>query len=132
MNLIVCIDDMGGISFGSRRCSRDSAVYADIKLQCLGAALCVNAYSAKQFEGANNLIIDENPAQRAGQGQYCFIENLPAEDCGSIETLILYRWNRRYPADNFLNIDLKNYKLISSRDFPGSSHESITKEVYVK
>jgi len=132
MNLIVCIDDMGGMSFGSRRQSRDSAVYADIKAQTFGAKLYMNAYSAKQFDGAKNIVITETPAQSAAAGEYCFIENLPVSDSDSIETLIIYRWNRRYPADNYLNLDLKDWRLISSRDFVGSSHEKITKEVYMK
>ena len=131
MNLIVCIDEMGGMSFGGRRCSRDSAVYADIKLQCLGARLYANAYTAKQLGDMKNLTVTEDPTA-AAKGEYCFVENLPANDSGEIESLIIYRWNRRYPADNFLNIDLKNYRLISSRDFPGSSHDSITKEVYMR
>ena len=132
MNLIVCIDEMGGMSFGNRRCSRDSAVCSDIKLQCLGAKIHMNEYSAKLFGEMKNLCINADPLSAAGRGEYCFAENIAVSGSDSIEMLIIYRWNRSYPADNFLKIDLTQWKMVSSRDFPGSSHENITKEVYMK
>ena len=50
-----------------------------------------------------------------------------------IERIILYRWNRAYPGDMFFDIKLdRSWHLASAEDFAGSSHEKITKEIYVK
>ena len=47
-----------------------------------------------------------------------------------IRTLTVYRWNRRYPADVFLDVDLSGWRRVSCWEFPGHSHERISKEVY--
>ena len=51
-----------------------------------------------------------------------------------IEKIILYRWNRKYPADFRFDINLEDseWKLAETREFTGSSHEKITEEVYVR
>ena len=49
-----------------------------------------------------------------------------------IEQLIVFHWNRAYPGDFYLDIPLDQWKLVSTDEFPGSSHEKITKEVYVR
>ena len=49
-----------------------------------------------------------------------------------IDTFILFRWNRDYPADFFFKVDLSQWNLISTEDFEGTSHEKITMEVYEK
>ena len=49
-----------------------------------------------------------------------------------IESVILYKWNRRYPSDTKFDLDLNGWTLISTTDFPGSSHEKITEEVYIR
>ena len=47
-----------------------------------------------------------------------------------LEGLVVYRWNRAYPADVHLDLDLSDFRLESGQDFPGSSHETITREIY--
>ena len=49
-----------------------------------------------------------------------------------LEKLIVFRWNRKYPADFWLDADLRDWKLIEAEEFPGNSHEKITQETYVK
>ena len=49
-----------------------------------------------------------------------------------IEKLIVFKWNREYPSDFSLDIDLSQWSLISTTDFKGNSHEKITMEVYKK
>ena len=51
-----------------------------------------------------------------------------------IDTLIIYRWNRLYHSDVKFDVDVKKsgYKLKSSTEFAGSSHDKITKEIYVR
>ena len=45
--------------------------------------------------------------------------------------LVVYRWNRLYPADRRLSLPPAGWRLLSQSDFPGHSHPRITKEVYV-
>ena len=47
------------------------------------------------------------------------------------ERIILYKWNRRYPADLVFGVNLNNgWRLIAAEDFQGNSHEKITEEIY--
>ena len=57
-----------------------------------------------------------------------------AEGADHAEELLLYRWNRLYPADLTLNGTPVQwgYRLQDATDFAGTSHEKITRERYVK
>ena len=129
MKLIICIDDNNGMMFNKRRQSKDSAVRADIAAEVGADTLWMNPYSAKQFEDTSELKIqvDENFLKK---GDWCFAES--AVGGVSPEQIIVYKWNRVYPADVHFDLDLSGYKLERTAEFAGSSHEKITKEVYVK
>lgn len=95
----------------------------------------MNAYSHRQFKNMDGKQIAqaEDFLELAKPGEYCFVENVsvkPYEE--KIEKLILFRWNRKYPGDFFLDIDPsgKPWKLMQTDEFSGSSHENITMEVY--
>ena len=95
----------------------------------------MDAYSVGLFEPpAANIRVAEDFLDQAGAGEYCLLEDREAAPyLDKIEKIILYRWNRAYPGDFFFDIDLnEGWRKISSTDFPGSSHEKITEEVYVK
>lgn len=48
-----------------------------------------------------------------------------------IDTVILFRWNRVYPADRTFKWPAnRKFVLTSFENFEGNSHEVITKEVY--
>lgn len=134
MILIVCLDEKNGMMFNRRRQSKDSAVRADMIAEAGGNALWMNSYSAKQFEEPEAVInIDEEFMKNASGGDFCFLEGegaSAAED--RIGKLIVYKWNRLYPSDVKFDIDLDGWKLESTDEFAGSSHEKITKEVYIK
>lgn len=134
MVLITCIDDKNGMMFNKRRQSKDSAVRADILAEAGGNALWMNSYSAKQFEEpAENITVDEAFLDKAATGEFCFLEGEGASSAKDrIEKLIVYKWNRLYPSDVKFDIDLSGWKLESTAEFAGSSHEKITKEVYIK
>lgn len=135
MHLIVCIDDDFGMLFNHRRQSQDLALRERILEITSGKKVWMNHYSQKQFEKENTVNIDcnDNFLLKATTGEYCFVET---EDVSCyepwVESIILYRWNRRYPSDLKFTIDLTNWKLQSSISFPGRSHEKITEEVYVR
>ena len=77
----------------------------------------------------------DSPLDEAESGDFCFIESLPlCNHVEDIEALVIYRWNRIYPYDKTLDIDpqAEGFKLSEVKDFAGSSHEKITKEIYIK
>ena len=132
MKVIVCIDDNQGMLFNKRRQSRDRKVIEDIAT--MTSAVWMNSFSMKLFEENSNLpdvIVDENFLENAGDGEYCFVENCQlAPYLNKIEELIIYHWNRKYPADFKLDLPYKTWKKISKTEFAGFSHEKITKEIY--
>lgn len=134
MILIACVDDNLGMLFNNRRQSMDSVLRGRILTMCAGKKLWMNAYSRKQFNtDAEGITVDENFMSKAGSDDYCFAENISVKPYEKeIQKIILYRWNRVYPADLYFDIDLKNWHLKESTDFAGSSHDKITEEVYVK
>jgi hypothetical protein len=135
MIVIVCVDDKNGMMFNKRRQSKDR-VLIDNMIQEIGdASLWMNAYSAKQFSEITkeNLTACEEFLDLAREGEYCFVENLSLLHYeNQIEQVILYHWNRNYPADFYFDLDLTDWKIIGQEEFVGSSHEKITKEVYVR
>ena len=134
MILIACIDDNFGMAFNRRRLSRDSAGYADISREAGTEPIFMDSRSEALFEGSGaNTAGCPDFAEKAGEGEYCFFEFIsPAPYIRKTEKIILYRWNRRYPSDVKFDIDPGLWRLESTSDFPGSSHEKITKEVYIR
>lgn len=134
MILIACVDDNLGMLFNNRRQSMDSVLRGRILTMCAGKKLWMNAYSRKQFNtDAEGITVDENFMAKAGSDDYCFAENISVKPYEiEMQKIILYRWNRVYPADLYFDIDLKNWHLKESNDFAGSSHDKITEEVYIK
>lgn len=133
MRVIVCLDDRNGMLFNRRRQSRDRRVVEDILRELGEKQLLVNGFSAPLFERAGDRIrVEDDPLAAAGREDVCFVENLPlAPWAAAIERLTVYRWNRVYPADMRLDLALESgWHLVAASDFPGFSHEKITKEIY--
>lgn len=132
MKIIVCVDDKNGILFNFRRQSQDREIIKRILENSKSTKLWMNNYSAKLFGTADNICVSDQFLQEVRDQEYCFIENAEIPSDG-IEEITLYKWNRKYPADTYFEIDLKKeFKKISSIDFAGNSHEKITEEIYVK
>ena len=137
MHCIVCIDDRMGISFGGRRQSRDRVLCEDVvkTVRERGGMLYLSSYSAPLFDGMSTAEarVCETYLADAGENDFCFCERESLAPClENIQTLIVYRWNRHYPSDRKLDVDLSGFTLQFRCDFEGSSHDNITKEVYVK
>lgn len=134
MKIIICIDDNQGMLFNKRRQSRDAKVLEDIAN--LTKELWISPFSEKLFEGMSSAVcvdakISNMFLDKAGVGEYCFVEDeklLPY--INDIEQLIIYKWNRKYPSDFKLDLNLDEWKLIEAVDFVGKSHEKITREIY--
>ena len=135
MVVYIAIDDEKGLMFNHRRQSQDRILRADILADCSGDKLWMHSYSAPLFEteSGEQFIIDDAFLDKAEEADYCYVETdnlVEYED--KISKLILYRWNRLYPADLYFEINLSNWTRIESKDFAGSSHDKITKEVWVR
>ena len=116
--------------FGKRQ-SQDRLQRAEM-LNLIGEnRLWISPYSSTLFESAENISVDDNFLSKASENDYCFIEDNPI-DLSNVSTVVVYNWNRHYPADKYFDHDLKanGFNLISKRDFEGSSHEKITEEIY--
>ena len=138
MNVIICLDDNGGMLFNNRRQSRDSVLLSDVGRdeRNSGGVLYITPFSEKLFSQTDlSFKVDENMLSSAKENDLCFVENLHlSSHIGKIDTLTVYRWNRKYPADFSLDIDIEKcgFRLIATSEFVGSSHEKITKEIYKK
>ena len=122
MKLIVCLDDKNGMLFNKRRQSRDKILIENMLELCKGERLYTNEYSSALFP-ENSVVICED-FENIENG-FVFAEN-------NIEEIIVYKWNRVYPADIFFNISLDGWSLAETVDFIGSSHEKITRKRYVR
>lgn len=135
--MIICaaIDDNMGMMFNNRRQSQDKLLRKHLLEITQPGKLWMNSYSEKQFETPleKNIIVDEEFLEKAGEEDFCFVENLSVADYTSrIKKIILFKWNRVYPADMYFDISLteNNWKRISALDFEGNSHKQITMEVW--
>ncbi|MDO5346037.1 MAG: ribonuclease Z [Lachnospiraceae bacterium] len=133
MILIACVDDRMGMMFHHRRVSQDKAVYEDILNMCQKRNLYMEKYSYKLFLDFATVIIHVADNMRGIQpDEYFFAENPITIDENIIEKIVLYHWNRRYPADQYFPINLEKWSLVGREDFIGKSHEKITKEIWEK
>ena len=134
MKIAVCLDDKNGMLFAGRRQSMDRVLREAFLQLAEGGDVWMDSYTAGQFaEDAAQIRVDEQFLEKAGEDDWCFVEkaNLSAV-ADQVKAFVIYRWNRTYPSDVKFPADLfaDRWKLISSREFAGSSHEKITEEVY--
>lgn len=133
MIVIVCLDDKKGMMFNHRRQSRDQAVTERIRTFCEGRKLWMNPYSEKMYgslEGTD-IVVEKDFLSLAGSGEICLVESdrlMPFIE--KMEQVIIFRWNRTYPADVYLDLDLSQWERKERHEFPGTSHEKITEERY--
>lgn len=135
MKLILCLDDNNGMMFNKRRQSQDKNLRLSIKDTVKDHLLYMNNYSYKLYNDIDdgNIIVDESFLQKCENDNFALVEDLNLHDyINNIDLIIVYKWNRVYPSDKKLDINLKDniWTLISSEDFQGSSHDKITKEIY--
>jgi len=133
VKLIFCIDDKKGLMFFGKRQSQDSVLREWIVSHTAGSKLWMSAYSAKQFSDYKDYMVDDCYITSATTGDYCFVED-KGYTLENVSEIILCKWNRKYQADVFFDIDLKanGFKKVDSEDIKGSSHEKITIETYKK
>ncbi len=134
MKLIVCLDERKGMMFNHRRQSRDRVLIDDLLRMVGDGRLWIAPYSASLFEGKNKeLLVSDHLLEEAEVGDWCLIED---RSCVSavpkVERIVIYWWNRHYPADLSFDVDLsaEGFHSRTREEFVGSSHDLITKEVF--
>lgn len=131
MQVIITVENRNGMLFNHRRVSRDQKVSERILAYCKEKKLWMNAYSAKLFENNPQICVSETFLEQ--KDAICFVEDQDVTPyLPEIDTIILFHWNRDYPADFFFTVDLSEWNRIHQEEFAGKSHEKITMEVYKK
>ena len=130
----VCLDDRNGMLFNGRRLSRDRAQQEDLLALCGEKKLRIGSFSAKLFQAhEERVVVDDDFLTAAGAGEIVFVEDrglLPLS--ARLEGVIVYRWNRAYPSDLQFDLDLSAFTCTERVEFPGNSHDVITREVYMR
>ena len=128
MKIVVCVDDNFGMLFNQRRQSRDAILLEDMltMVEEMEGKPWIAPFSEKlikpYMEERPFITIDENYWDEAEAQDFCFVENKALQQCEeNIDTVILYRWNRVYPADTYFDIDLSGWQLVSTEE-PVSTH----------
>ena len=137
MNIIICIDERNGMLFNHRRQSRDKAVIEKIYEITKGKNLWIREFSKALFpekleETETNLFLDDEMLVKAGVDDYCFVEDMELLPyINNIQKLYLFKWNRIYPQDFSLDLDVEQmFKRIYTEEFTGNSHDKVTLEVW--
>ena len=140
MYVILTLDNQNGMMFNHRRQSRDR-VLSERLVELAGkltrgkaGRLLMSCYTAGLFpdgvpEGA---VSADNFLDQAGSGDVCFVEDaalLPYQPL--ISQLFVFRWNRDYPSDRRLDLNLSEWVRTVEDEFCGFSHKTITLERYV-
>lgn len=135
MNVILCLDQENGMLFHNRRQSRDREVKARIQQLCQDRKLWMSPYSFKLYGEMESveISVSEHFLSEAGTEDFCLVESdvlTPFEK--NMKSVIVFRWDKKYPADFYTDIDLGSWDKIKTQEFPGYSHETITEEHYMK
>ena len=128
MKLIVCVSNNNGMMFNQRRQSRDKELIQKI-LEISDGQLVIHPYSKTLFP--DDVETKDNPLD-LNDNKYAFIED-PSfiKDDMKFNEIIICKWNRDYPADQYFVYDMMPYDLISIETIVGSSHDEIQIERYV-
>ena len=135
LTVAITVDDKMGLAFNNRRQSRDKKLIEDLCSKTDGD-IFISPYSALLFDGFSDRIrIVDDPLAECPDGGFCFVEMTHlGEYINDVSTLIIYHWNRLYPADKQLDINPNEFgfKMSAKYEFCGNSHDKITKGIYKK
>lgn len=133
MNVIICLDDNNGMLFNNKRQSRDKALLSDIFCDLKDEMLFITEFSEKLMAEYSDRIIICESVSKLENGKWFFCENVDLTAfADKIEKLVVYKWNRVYPADFNCSLDFSLFNLESESDFEGNSHSVITKQIFSK
>lgn len=136
MILAVCLDDDGGMAYKNMRQTEDTVQREKLLALAVRSKMRIvmNSYTGKLFGYDTGINSNDELLKAAAQNVICFIENAEiSEFIKKADTVVLYKWNNRYPSDLKFDFSLlNNYELKSSISFKGIKHDKITEEIYIK
>ena len=136
MKIIACLCNKGGLLFNHRRQSRDRVLIQNLSEYIGDGAVFINDFSSSLFLNTEMSAIEvSSPLEAAGEDDFVFVENLSLSGHESkINEMVIYKWNRDYPADFRLDVSPHDLglSLVETSEFKGSSHDRITREIYRK
>ena len=132
LHVAFAVDDNNGMMFNHRRVSKDSKLCEELlnTVHSSGGRLQVRPYSSSIFE--DRICASDDPWNKAGPNDIVFVEDIDPATIPGVTEVTLFRWNRKYPSDLKSTFDFSEYRLIETKEFAGSSHEKITKEIWKK
>lgn len=132
LHVAFAVDDSSGMMFNHRRVSKDSKLCEELlnTVHSSGGRLQVRPYSSSIFE--DEVCASDDPWNKAGPNDIVFVEDIDPATIPGVTEVTLFRWNRKYPSDLKSTFDFSEYRLIETKEFAGSSHEKITKEIWKK
>ncbi|MEE3420705.1 MAG: ribonuclease Z [Lachnospiraceae bacterium] len=133
MKLILCLSDENGMMFNHRRESRDRVLIGRLLEVTGDGAICMKAYSVPLFPEGSSRVRKIEDISQVGEEEYFFDEDTdPAAFSSEVNEILLYRWNRSYPADVKCTMEFDAFSKTAAYDFAGSSHDCITEERYTR
>ena len=131
MKLIVCIDLENGMLFNNRRQSKDKILIEHIYKLIGNKKIWISDFSRDLFEEDKYNLFEIECFEKIKENDYVFIENISPKILEDrINEIIIFNWNRKYPADLYFDISLENWKLEYEIEIEGFSHEKITQKIY--
>lgn len=131
MNAIVCVDNQMGLLFNHRRVSSDCAIIENMEQVVGTAPLYIEPYSQMLFQSSSRHPIVIQSLPDYSLTGYQFIENSSLYGAeNQLEQLIIYYFNRNYPSDLKLEVDLSLFNIEEVVEFKGHSHDKITRVTY--
>lgn len=136
MKIIICLDDKNGMLYNKRRQSKDQTIIQDM-IETF-PFLIMNSYSYKLFKDYDYSItiqINDDLPKIDNDKDFQFIEqNSLSLYENRISEIVVYYWNRKYPADLRCSIDFTSdrWQCIEEKEWVGSSHEKITRKRYIQ
>lgn len=135
MTVIVCTDERLGLSFRGKRQSRDRALTQDAVKSAGAKRILAAHYSKILFDEAGidtdggGVLFFDDPLACAEDGDAVFLEGDFDSRAMRADEIIIYSWNRHYPADRHLNTAALGecFDLCDTFEFVGNSHEKLTR-----
>lgn len=133
MKVMVCLDDNGGMMFNHRRLSRDRYLYEDVIHDFGSENIVIKPQSAGLFAAWDVSCIDDLPRGDIKPYQWIEDDDLAAFQ-NDISEVVVYYWHRIYPSDLKIALDFQDgsWKKIAEKEFPGYSHDKISRAIYQK
>lgn len=127
--IALCVDKDNGRLFYNQRTSCDREVQR--RLLDMTDKLYVDSYTARQFSSGyhdEKLCVVDSPASISDGLAFIEKEDIPDD----ADRIIIFNWNRKYPADKWLDFSFSGWRKTKKEDFEGYSHPKVTMNVWVR